>query len=437
MDRIRKILTSSSAIFAIALLARAFYLFAYFHGQPPHVARYLIGEETGSVAASIAAGHGFSSPLYLPSGPTAWVTPVFPYLLAGIFKIFGTYTFSASVVIRSLNIIFSAFTCYPIILLGRKLFGKTTGMAAGWIWAFLPMAISLPVLWVWEMSLAALTLTLGLWLTYEIDSRENASAWATFGFVWGFAALVNAAVLSVIPGCFLFALYRCKERSSNWIRLGGLAALGFALTVSPWVIRNQSVFHGKVLFRSNFGLELWLGNNPEVPDTWSWWLHPLDSAKEHAEFFRLGEVAYMQEKKAAAIEFMRSHPADVMRFQFHRFMETWTGHGDSFADIWAMRIPLLRADLLMNYTLTIFTFLGLFLAHRKMPLQSLPLLNVIVFFPIVYYVCHTTARYRHPIDPLLAILSAYAVVCCTQTIAERLKVGPPRGRTMQASAGLN
>jgi hypothetical protein len=38
------------------------------------------------------------------------------------------------------------------------------------------------------------------------------------------------------------------------------------------------------------------------------------------------------------------------------------------------------------------------------------LLNVIVVFPAIYYVTHTTPRYRHPIDPIIVLLAAYALV---------------------------
>jgi 4-amino-4-deoxy-L-arabinose transferase-like glycosyltransferase len=416
--RALKFLTSSLVIVLIALLARLVYLWAYFHAQAGHGSYYQIGEELGSIAASIASGHGFSSPLYTASGPTAWSTPVFPYLLAGIFKVFGAHSLHATFAIRLLNVLFSAATTYPVLLIGRKLFGVTSGAVAGWIWAFLPMAITLPVDWAWDMSLAALLLTTALWMTYALETHGDANTWLIYGALWGFAALVNAAVLCVFPGCLLFALYRRRQLAANWVRPALQVALAFALTISPWIIRNQIVFHGKVLFRSNFGLELWLGNNPDVPDSWTWWLHPLDSAKEHDEFFKLGEVAYMEEKRAAAVQFIKTHPADTARFQFHRFMETWTGYRDPFADIWATKIPLLRAELLMNYTLTMFTFLGLLFAYRRIGALSLPLLNAVVFFPIVYYVCHTGARYRHPIDPLLAILSGYAVVSCAAVLYE-------------------
>ncbi len=51
--------------------------------------------ESGNIAHSLATGHGFSSPFRVDTGPTAWMTPLFPLLLAGIFRVFGAYTFHA------------------------------------------------------------------------------------------------------------------------------------------------------------------------------------------------------------------------------------------------------------------------------------------------------------------------------------------------------
>ena len=44
-----------------------------------------------SVAASLAAGHGFSSPYWIPTGPTALVPPVYPFLLTLVFRVFGNH----------------------------------------------------------------------------------------------------------------------------------------------------------------------------------------------------------------------------------------------------------------------------------------------------------------------------------------------------------
>jgi len=49
------------------------------------------------------------------------------------------------------------------------------------------------------------------------------------------------------------------------------------------------------------------------------------------------------------------------------------------------------------------------LLREKNPFVS-PLAAFVIFFPIVYYVTHTSLRYRHPGDPVLLLLAAIALV---------------------------
>ena len=66
--------------------------FMYKQHLDPWHDHFHFGFEAGRIARSIAQGEGFSSPLYEKTGPTAWLTPVYPYILAGFFKVFGIYT---------------------------------------------------------------------------------------------------------------------------------------------------------------------------------------------------------------------------------------------------------------------------------------------------------------------------------------------------------
>src|SRR5713226_924382 len=45
-----------------------------------------------SIAEHIVLGQGFSSPFYQDTGPTAWVAPVYPYLAALVFRLFGLFS---------------------------------------------------------------------------------------------------------------------------------------------------------------------------------------------------------------------------------------------------------------------------------------------------------------------------------------------------------
>src|SRR5271154_3740271 len=82
------------------------------------------GWEMGWVARSIFLGHGFSSPFFPFTGPTAMVPPIFPYMLASMFHLFGLYTAKAAFAILSINSLLSALTCIPIYFSARYALGE-------------------------------------------------------------------------------------------------------------------------------------------------------------------------------------------------------------------------------------------------------------------------------------------------------------------------
>ena len=51
----------------------------------------------------------------------------------------------------------------------------------------------------------------------------------------------------------------------------------------------------------------------------------------------------------------------------------------------------------------------------------MPCAIVLVIFPLVYYVTHTGSTYRHPAEPVIIVLAAYASVTTVQGFAERLR----------------
>ncbi len=417
-SRLIHVCISPLLIFAVALAVRLIYLALLLWNRPPlHGAPLGFGYETGRIAQSIAAGRGYSSPLRVETGPTAWITPVYPYLLAGIFKIFGVATTRSEIAIRALNSLFSALVCFPLYGIGRRLFGAAVGAAAAWLWALNYTAVLFSTTWIWDTSLGALLMTVLLWTTYSLGESGSTNAWAGYGGLWALGALTNASLLSLLPGFLGYAAYNARRRSTSWLRRTVLALAVFGAGVSPWLIRNQLVFHRQVLFRSNFGLELWLGNNPEVPDSWSWWLHPTENEQEREKFRQMGEIAYMQEKQRLALDFIRTHPGDFARFSFHRFMNNWTGTWEPLADAWKTVGPWVRAGLAFDCLFSLLAFAGMLFARRALPNDSFPLLYLMLVFPLVFYITHSALRYRHPIDPAMALLAVLAVAHPLQTLA--------------------
>ncbi|HXN24539.1 MAG TPA: glycosyltransferase family 39 protein [Candidatus Dormibacteraeota bacterium] len=422
-DRVGGLLVSPATIILVAFIVRLAVIIAHAYQAPPIPTDHIqIGYEVGRVAQSIAEGHGFSSPLNVDSGPTAWFTPVYPYILASVFKIFGVFTNKSYLAILIFNSLCSALTCLPIGMIGNRLFGRPTGAVSAWMWAFLQTAIFFPTQWVWDTSLSALLVATLIWATYAVRESGRMRSWVAYGALWAFVILTNPSVLVLLPFFLAWLAIEVRYRATHWKRLIAVSALVLFAGVTPWLVRNYLAFNKLALFRSNFGLELYLGNNPEVPNSWSWWLHPNDNDQERQKFLQMGEIPYMAEKQRLAIDFIRTHPADFLRFVFHRFADNWFGTWEAPLDVMRVQSWPVRGTIIWNCTFAFLTFFGLWLANRLFSREVFPLAISIIVFPVVYYVSHSSLRYRHPIDPVMTIYSAFFVVHCIASLARRSTV---------------
>jgi 4-amino-4-deoxy-L-arabinose transferase-like glycosyltransferase len=424
-NRIRAVLASPAFIVLVAFVFRLGLIYFKQVGAPlPRADQTPFGYETGRVAASFAAGKGFSSPLGVESGPTAWFTPIYPLLVALVLKLFGTFTYASALVCVSMNSLFSALTCWPIFLIARRLFGRGVAVGSAWLWVFLPSAAAFPIDWIWETSLAALMLALIVLATFHVTATRGPWPWFGYGLLWALGVLTSPALVSLLPFLLVWAALRGCSDSRARLKLAAVCSLGFALAMTPWVVRNYFAFGKFIPLRSNFGLELWLGNNEQVPDSWTPDLHPNDNAEERAKYVRMGEIAYMAEKQHLALQFIKTHPADFARFVYHRFMNNWTGLWDPIADILPHVSWDVGALLVGNSLFSVLAFAGILLASRARSEGTFPLACTLLVFPIIYYVTHTSLRYRHPIDPMMDLLAVYAVAHAWALRFHRRAIGP-------------
>ena len=220
------------------------------------------GWETGRVARAIATGEGFSSPYHGHTGPTAFKAPVYPYFLAGIFKLAGVYSRASALIVLFVQDLFSAITCVSIFLIAQRTFSERAAVWAGWIWAFFPYAVYIPNHDVGDPALAALLLSLLFLRTLHLENSERLSHWLCFGLFSGLAALTNPALLSALPLLGALILYRRWWRGARDLVRVAAALFVFAVSVTPWFVRNYRTFGVFIPFRSNFWLEMRVGNSP-------------------------------------------------------------------------------------------------------------------------------------------------------------------------------
>ena len=423
-----RIVSSLPLIVLVALLLRVGFAWDYVRQNSPHALAVLpFLQESGNIAASLASGHGFGSPFRIDTGPTAWMPPVYPWLLAGIFRVFGVRTYDSFLAAVALNTLCSAFTCVPIYFAGKRFGGLGVAALAAWLWAFFPNTILNTFESMWDASVVALLASIILWSTLAIEKSERWRDWYAYGLLWGVTLLTNATLISLLPLLLGWLAYRHPKTSvdldkSTAHMIAALArpAVAFGVAVLccvPWTIRNYLVFHRIVPLRSTLGLQLWIGNNENPQEAWKEELHPIFNSAERTRYIRMGEIEYMREKQREAIEFILAHPVrDVGQFA-SRFIATWSGGTPTPLQDF-VRTPGLwfRGVLLFNFLVAVGTAAGIVVLWKQGSAYLFPIAVFPVVFPWAYYLTLVVPRYRLPVDPAVMLLTAIALqaICSRQ-----------------------
>lgn len=392
--------------FALRLVVIAFMVPEHMN---PILDHWNFGWEMGRVARSLYEGQGFSSPLFQNSGPTAWMAPGYPILLAGIFKIFGLFTAASAWAILILNSIFSVATILSVVAIARRFFGDRLAKIAGWTWVVFPYSVYLSAGRIWENTLTTMMMSFVLWLTLELVDKPTTAKWIGWGTLWGLGALISPAIVGVLPLLGLWVAYRHQKEGRRWLPQAATAALIFWVVLSPWVIRNYVVFNQFIPLRDNFWLEMHVGNNGDTSDVTPDSAHPSNDKSEFEQWTRLGEIGYMNAKKLETKAYIRAHPGFVAWLTVRRFVYTWTGFW-SLDPKFLANEPFHIPNVLFDTSMTVLLLLGFRFAFRNgHGLDLVPLLLVLIGFPLVYYLTHPSMDYRHPIDIIIVIFGCYGV----------------------------
>jgi len=368
------------------------------------------GWEMGRVARSIAQGQGFSNPYGGNTGPTAWEPPLYPYLIGGAFKIFGVYTYASAWVLLTINSLLAALTCIPIYLIGLKIFGERVAIWSARVWALLPYVWYWSIHWIWDTTFTPLILSLIFLLALNLADAEGEASprwrgWVLFGMLWGVGALANPSMLSFLPFCGLWVWWRRSRRGLPSVAGVVASSVVFFLVLSPWLVRNYSVFGQFVFLRDDFGLQLRLGNWKGADGMLMAYLQPNLNNLEFEKFQRMGELAYASDCKRQAFEWIRENPQRFLVISLKRFFYYWNGVPKATDS----RSPVdFRTSLFLAWS--VLAIWGLFRAVKQKRPGAWLLTGLVLTYPTTYYFIFPHARYRHPIEPELLILAVFLLL---------------------------
>jgi hypothetical protein len=378
-------------------------------------------QDLGFLAQSLSSGDGLSSPFGGSTGPTAFLAPGYPAVIGLIFHFCGSYSFASATVILAMQTLFAVLTVAVVMHVARSLFCAAAANLAGAFWALSPPLFWLPAVF-WDTGLSALLLIGMVALAVQCAGKPGMGLWAGMGAYSGLAVLVNPSLLPALFGVLLWTA--CQAGSS----LGYeplICFLVFLAIFTPWPIRNALALHAFIPLRSSFGYELWQGNHAGGTGIFDPTLYPLHSQREYSDYAVQGEVAYVRNKSVIARDYIRAHPSEFIRLSVRRIRLFWMGPSEA-------ALKMLEVHVVLTSLLGL---LGLAMVSKWKWRAAVLFLLPLLVFPLPYYITHPDFRFRIVLDPLLTILSAYAITRLSMFSKPVKALYPPQLRVRHRAHG--
>lgn len=232
------------------------------------------------------------------------------------------------------------------------------------------------------------------------------------GIVTGLTFLTRSSIILFLPlAALLMLLALGRRRGVVAVLLCGLA---FAVTVSPWVVRNYRVHGEFVLMPTKGGLNLWMRNHPDVVrpeflDAGLGFPEGLASRLEKTELLEYPELDGLSEVErnrlitGRAVSFIVANPGYYAALCVRRFVWLMSITGSKSRGALYLAAGLLSYGLVLPLAAS-----GAYLAWRRRVRGALVPAMLVLYTIGLHTLFHGGIRYRMPVDPLMGILAAYA-----------------------------
>ena len=432
-------------IFLVALAVRLVHLWQI---QPSPFFDVLLGDANGydEWARRLAAGDWLGTEVF-------YQAPLYPYFVGVVYAVFGRDL----LILRVIQALIGSASCALLGMAGTRFFSKNVGLTAGLALALYAPAIFFDGL-IQKSVLDMFFVCLGLWLLSRLMTGDTARAtWISLGLAMGGLALTRENALLLIIVIRAWALYAPAVAAGLPSRLSPARAglktrrygrvvwflAGLAMVLLPVAARNHSVGGGFYLTTSQFGSNLYIGNNPTADGTYA----SIRSGRGAPEFERQDAMEVAEQAVGRKLT-----PAEVSSYWTGRVVNYITSQPGDWLALTGRKIALLfnSAEMLDTESQdsyaewSLLLGLGGFVGHFGV-LVPLAVFGVIATWPdrrrlwllhalamayaasvVMFFVF---ARYRYPLVPFLLLYGAAGVWAAPRFI----RAMAPARRTLAAA----
>jgi Tfp pilus assembly protein PilF/4-amino-4-deoxy-L-arabinose transferase-like glycosyltransferase len=351
---------------------------------------------------------------------TFYQAPLYPYVMGVLYAVFGR----SLMAVRILQILLGSASCVILARAGAFFFSRRIGLAAGGLMALYPVAIFFDG--IIQKTTLGLFLMCGLLYFLGLLRLRYQKRWAAAsGILLGLMVLVRENCLILVPLIFFWILagFRRFPLRSR-LAVAAVSMLGLSAVLLPVAVRNRAVGGEFVVTTTNFGPNLYSGNNEMARGSYV----PLRERRGHPDFEKKDatEIAEADLKKTLtpmevslywarkAASFIESHPFRWLALCMKKVALTWNdveiADGENIETYRTESALLNGLEKIFRFgVLAPLAFAGILLTriHRRRLCLLYGFLATITFSIALFFVF---GRFRFDLVPVLALFASAAVV---------------------------
>jgi 4-amino-4-deoxy-L-arabinose transferase-like glycosyltransferase len=232
-------------------------------------------------------------------------------------------------------------------------------------------------------------LSLTILLIFKIK-KDNLISKILPGIMLGLSILCNPLALTIFPALIIWHFIKRKISLKDLI----LIIITSLIILVPWTIRNYSLHHHIIPVTTQFGVNFWIGNNPNATGTDYYKVYSIKQGnfvlmdqtlprKVKNELSRKSEIARSKFFLNQGIKFIKQNPIKFLRLLLKKCHYFW----------WFAPSQINASSL-----------------SRKFIKNTLLIILIIFFISSIYIITHVgLIRYRIPLEIYLIMFGCFAV----------------------------